>query len=702
MIQLNIISKRIYMHQLIYGVMRKEDYISITNSGSILTSLTEINEKLVDNLEYNSLYFDMILNKIRLLRLLGNFNDCLLLIDELKSTERLNFNKHFLIDLLIISAEINFYMNNDSIAKTNLKEAWDILYEFMDEFSEQKLLSKKAELHYTESAGLLALNQFFETVLSIKTDDLTYVLVSLDKSFSYFEKMKDLNGIMKCQIAKSYYYMHKKQFSLAKILLEQGVDYYREQNNFLEVALTLDKLGVLYCYNAEIYNYGLANKYFQESLVIKRQLQNHYEISISYMLIGRNREGEMELYSEHDIYSIYSQNLKLIENIHNDYLLAFQYFIIGRLFLNSKTDLSEEFFLNALQLSEKINNKKIATFCYLRLCNLMHTRRNLVQFEIYVKKASNLLNDLDDRLFWYSLALHFKSYYLRELGRYNEAYTMLEKRMEIVTSLDIKQAICSCYIDIGRIFHLQNRINEAYKNYKKALSLLKHLKGKYSKLYQIWTNFLMILLIKENHLHDDGKIYLDNLKSVKDDQRKVTVFPVAHALYLLTKKRMKEHFKAQEILEHYISETSEKYVEYQVGFIPHLTLCEIYLKEFQTSKELEVYEDIIGLIENLNKFAEKNNAPLMIIYSKILYAKLKLISNKYDKCNDLLQEALKIAKIYEMHHFIELIGNELENLIDSFNKVKDSIFTNPSINEKLEQENFSDYIRLANKLMQNL
>ena len=137
-------------------------------------------------------------------------------------------------------------------------------------------------------------------------------------------------------------------------------------------------------------------------------------------------------------------------------------------------------------------------------------------------------------------------------------------------------------------------------------------------------------------------------------------------------------------------------------FVPHLTLCEIYLEEFQSSKELEVYGDIISLIENLNKFAEKNNAPVMIIYSKILYAKLKLISDEYDECNGLLQEALDIAKKYDMNYFIELINKELDLLVESFNKVKVSIFANPSINEKLEQENFSNYIQLANKMMQKL
>ena len=88
----------------------------------------------------------------------------------------------------------------------------------------------------------------------------------------------------------------------------------------------------------------------------------------------------------------------------------------------------------------------------------------------------------------------------------------------------------------------------------------------------------------------------------------------------------------------------------------------------------------------------------MLVYSKILLAKLNLANNKFDESDNLLLNALEIAEKY----LIDILNKEIKLVSDSFNKIKNSISSNPSLNERLEQENFLSYVQLASKMMQKL
>ena len=124
-----------------------------------------------------------------------------------------------------------------------------------------------------------------------------------------------------------------------------------------------------------------------------------------------------------------------------------------------------------------------------------------------------------------------------------------------------------------------------------------------------------------------------------------------------------------------------------------LPLIDLYIQEYKFFQNLEVFQKIQSLIEKLRKLAEKSNSIPVKIHSLVLSSRFDLVLGKFNDSELSLQDALSMAKEYELENFEKLISIQISNLRLELSQWQKLVNTQSSLLERLEKVELDDYIK---------
>jgi tetratricopeptide (TPR) repeat protein len=167
----------------------------------------------------------------------------------------------------------------------------------------------------------------------------------------------------------------------------------------------------------------------------------------------------------------------------------------------------------------------------------------------------------------------------------------------------------------------------------------------------------------------------------------------AEAIYLRNSPRLKDHYKAQEMLENIVA--SETFPNPMIGFGSELTLLDILLGEYKASGEEIVFQEIQNLLVTIQKQAKALQSNPLIVDINLIQGKLAQIKGNFDESNQILQKAMELAENFDIKGKKELIQFELDQLEENFKTYNEWVEQNVAMKDRASKLEISEYIKKA-------
>lgn len=235
---------------------------------------------------------------------------------------------------------------------------------------------------------------------------------------------------------------------------------------------------------------------------------------------------------------------------------------------------------------------------------------------------------------------------------------------------------------MGGIYFQKGDLSIALEYYTHSLEIFKKIKA-FIWLDQPFTYIIRILLAKKDV--NQAQNYLKQFKQYNEkhgDKTNKIWYQYAYTLILKNSPRMRDHTEAEKILKQIIEEDIAKLVV----IFALKDLCELYLKEFQLTHQMEILDDIHPLIDHLQRNAKQETSYILLANVKLLQAKLALLQINITSARKFLTEAQKIAEEHDLQRLAGEISREHDRLLEEL-KLWESI--------KKEQSSVAERLKLA-------
>ncbi|MFX1525794.1 MAG: tetratricopeptide repeat protein [Promethearchaeota archaeon] len=342
--------------------------------------------------------------------------------------------------------------------------------------------------------------------------------------------------------------------------------------------------------------------------------------------------------------------------------LANIYCHLGELNLyKGENDLGLNFAMKSLELHRELNNQTGISKCFHLIGSSYYNKGEFNQ-AIKIGKQGLMINEIDIITKLESLDLLADSY--KSKGELDLALQYQNDAAVIAEEEGYTEEWISCIYGVGAIYRRMGDLDNAIDYFQKSLSLSIEFNSSYGKRVSYF--YLIIVNLDRNSL-DKAKYYLaklENLTNKEESSVFKNVYLIAKALLLKKGGRIRHRTEAELILK----QISEKEIESPMLYIlAAVSLCEIFLEELSITNNEEVLEELNPLITKLLIFAERDYAFPWLVEGKLLQAKLALIQLEFNKAQQLLTQAQRIAEIHELNLLASKISSEHDNLLEQLN-----------------------------------
>ncbi|MFX1512244.1 MAG: tetratricopeptide repeat protein [Promethearchaeota archaeon] len=626
---------------------------------------------------------------------LGNFEAGLRIAQELLEDNLTQNNPQLIIDINIIIAEAHWRLDKVTKALRILEHSHQILKSFQGDLLEKDFLVRKATILYYEAAVLLNIGEAIFYSSDTNTDNFNLIKEKAERSLEIFEKLSHSKGIAQVQQILGVYWWRNNDSETALSYLHESLDFYTKLNHKVAIADTLEKIGIYYYANAVDYN--LAIEYHKKSLDVREELNYSYGIARSYYFLG---DIYRDLLKGKPVLEYLQKSLEIMEQLGNKHKIAEILHRFGLWYFFSFEDLSlaSEYFHKSLKSYEDLKNRKGMAFCYNRLASLAYFSGDFLQAQKYIQQSLDLWNEIGIRSLGYHLSLVVKGWLVRDIGHLDEALAFFQEALLVSEKLGLVIHIHQALQDIGNIYRLKGEYKSALEYFKRCYSIISSCdSSKWIDLWIGWACFYLILLIVHHFPHEDITPYINKLEQTKKEDASPWMdinYKVCKALYLKTSTRLRDHFRAQQILEKLVEEGRDSYPRLH-GFVAEVTLCELLLLELKVSGENVVLQEIKSLMQKIRSTAEQNKFIPLLIEISILQARLQYVEGELESAMTLLNETKAIAEKENLHSLVIKISSEKLSLEGDFEKWQELIDRNAPIQERLKQAKVGEYLKIA-------
>ncbi len=257
-------------------------------------------------------------------------------------------------------------------------------------------------------------------------------------------------------------------------------------------------------------NYKEAEKYYRESLELKKGLGDKQGIAASLHQLGMIQQDQGN-YKEAEKY--YRDSLELLKGLGDKQGIATSLHQLGMIQqLQGNYKEAEKYYRDSLELKKGLGDKQgIATSLH-QLGMIQQDQGNYKEAEKYYRDSLELKKGLGDKQ-GIATSLHQLGMIQQLQGNYKEAEKYYRDSLELKKGLGDKQGIAQSLHQLGMIQQDQGNYKEAEKYYRDSLELLKGL-GDKQGIAQSLHQLGMIQQLQGNYKEAE-KYYRDSLELAK-------------------------------------------------------------------------------------------------------------------------------------------------------------------------------------------
>ncbi|MFX0004280.1 MAG: tetratricopeptide repeat protein [Candidatus Hodarchaeota archaeon] len=329
------------------------------------------------------------------------------------------------------------------------------------------------------------------------------------------------------------------------------------------------------------------------------------------------------------------------------------------------------------ELNRNIQKKKASL--YLIKGSIFFARGNLKAIKDCLEEGINLARLVNDKKLLMHFTLNFGAYYGIK-GNMELSLNYQKQGLALAEQINDKQNIIIALNNLGCVYREQGNLEEAIEYINRSYKLSKETK---SPTISIVLDSLFHVVLDNGDLKTAEK-YLDEMNELKDQEEYEIIrlnYLINKALLLKATPRARNLSEAEKILKEALE---EDIVLYEAQIDALLNLCDIYLLDLHNTNDLEILNELYPYISQLLKIAEENNSYSLIAETKILQARLSLLTFDIKSARKLLSKAQEIAEKFGLNRLSIKISNEHDELIkqiDMWESLKES---NSPISERLK------------------
>lgn len=193
----------------------------------------------------------------------------------------------------------------------------------------------------------------------------------------------------------------------------------------------------------------------------------------------------------------------------------------------------------------------------------------------------------------------------------------------------------------------------------------------------------------EDRISEYKKLF-ENVKSSTSDELIKRGAVYIQAKYFLSKERLHDKFKAQELLEQI---TSGDIIYHSLHVLALKDLCQILLIEYNSTENDAVFREIEEIIERILIIAKKQQSMQLLVEINIFRSRLLLASSQVDEALELIDYLEDLAETLNLKFLGEVIQKERINLQKLINKWEKFGLESATIRDKLFESRVFDYLK---------
>lgn len=270
------------------------------------------------------------------------------------------------------------------------------------------------------------------------------------------------------------------------------------------------------------------------------------------------------------------------------------------------------------------------------------------------------------------------------LAQYKKAVELSQKNNDPITTIE-------SLLNLGQIYYLLDEIDKAFDYYKESLTIAQSIKN---YLYIVKINYKMMVIYYNLAKITEVELILNKLEELDNLSNQNILIneyvKIGTALHHLLSGSLKDTVLAQKIL---IEIYNKPVIDFESYFFVMILLTEISLLEYQIYTSNTILNELNSLLSNMFNLASKNNATRLIIETRLLQAKIEIISGNLERGEKLFIQAQFNAKEKKLNLLENKIYNKYEQFKQQLKKWKILIANNASITERLEFAEIHSYIK---------
>jgi len=307
---------------------------------------------------------------------------------------------------------------------------------------------------------------------------------------------------------------------------------------------------------------------------------------------------------------------------------------------------------------------------YLIKGGIFFARGNLELIKKCLEEGLELVKLINDKKLIMQFTLNTGTYYGIK-GNIDLAIKYHSQALAVAKEINDKQNIIIALNNLGWVYRMQGKLDDAFESINQSYALCKEINS--PKIHIILDSLFHIALDK-----GDLKLaqnYLDQMKELKDQEEYEIIkldYLINKALILKANPRASNLSEAEKILRKAVE---EDVVLYEAHIDALLNLCDLLLTDLRNTNDLEILKEMQPYFSRLLDIAEKNNSYPLITETKLLQARLALLTFNIKNARQLLSEAQHIAEKYGLNRLSMKISNEHDELLkqmDLWEKLKKS------------------------------
>ena len=282
----------------------------------------------------------------------------------------------------------------------------------------------------------------------------------------------------------------------------------------------------------------------------------------------------------------------------------------------------------------------------------------------YAKRALSLSEESNNKynIAWSLNTIGILHWFKGEIDR---SILLFEQGLLIFKELKDKWSEAWVLNNMGESYRMRGELDRAIECLEQSLSLT-YETGNLLQTAHIHDYLIQFLV--ENGEIERAQRYLHNLEQLKNQMENKSVeilYLFNKALILKANPRVSNQRKAEEILKHILEDED---LEYEIKIRATLNLCELLLIKLSDNNKLKIIDEIQKYINQIIIIAKNSHSYWLLAETKILQAKLEILTLDLNEAKESLAKAQQIAEEYGINQLTERISIEQDKLFDYTNK----------------------------------